>query len=293
MSHFKKQTMKQIVIPIEEQHRGVWKFELVSDVLYIDNSELQFVNFNTEVPFYRKIHLDSDQIALFYSNEMVALAQKNQLNSESPEWPTIKCDMLRENIHHKQIVLENNILTLLLESTISVLHINNKFLWLVFHGSEIKVFNTSGFVNDLIEIATLNVLDLFVNCDSASYKGVCYCRNTQQAYIVYARTNHDEVSSSIVGLDLQTLKISCVLDLELTLNRRPEIKIHVSPIGHKLFVQETFDDKLIFFQVFKLLPADLKLQNITKQYIWDNLSEDILHNRFLPKDLKAELEAGF
>ena len=291
--HFKKKIMKTIILPLmNSRQQGRWKFELVSDVLYIDNKNLHFVNFNYSEPFYRKIKLGLKEDALVYSNEVVVILNKDPSLISSPEPPIILCDMLRQETEQRQIVITHEILNLLLDNISSIHYVNGKFVWLIYYGPLIHIF-VSKIIDGLVKVATINTLDLFINCQLSVFKTACYSSSTNQLYIVYYKTCLGEMSSSIVCLDLRSHLISYILDLELTSERRPEIIMQLSSSGHKLFVQETFEETLIFYQVFKLPPARLTLQNITKQYIWENLSEEILLSTFIPKYLREELIEGF
>ena len=291
--HFRKRMMKSIVIPLmESQQERHWKFELVSDVLYIENDCLYFVNFNPDEPFYRKINLEPNENALVYSNEVVVISNKDASKITSPEPPTVLCDMLRQNHEQRQIVLTHELLELLLNSISSIHYVNGKFVWLIYYGPLIDIY-VSRIQDGLVKVGTLNTLELFPNCQLSVFKTTCYSSSTNQVYIVYYKTSLGNMSSSIVCLDLKSHSISYILDLEFTSDRRPEIVMQLSSSGHKLFVQETFEEKLIFYQVFKLPPARLTLQNITKSFIWQNLSEEILLSSFIPKILREELLEGF
>lgn len=291
--HFKKKTMKTIILPLmENQHERQWKFELVSDVLYIDNKNLHFVNFNYSEPYYRKINLGSNEDALVYSNEVVVILNKDPALAISPEPPIILCDMLRRQTEQRQIVITYEILSLFLNNFSSVHYVNGKFVWIIYYGPLIHIY-VSKIIDGFVNVGTINTLELFSNCQQSFFKTACYSSSTNQLYIVYYKTNLGDMSSSIVCLDLNSHLISYILDLQYTSERRPEIIMQLSQSGHKLFVQETFEEKLIFYQVFRLPPARLTLQNITKQYIWENLSEELLLNTQLPKSLQDELVVGF
>jgi len=173
-----------------------------------------------------------------------------------------------------------------------VIYKNNKFIWFGYTSPRFYILQAP--VEGDLEITyTIQLQDMFPHCSEFAYKTCCYCRSTQQVYIVYAKKCNNDWSSCVIVIDLDTLGVSCILELELTVNRYPQIDIHISPSGYKLFIQETFENKVIFYQVFKMLPKALSLENIAKQYIWENLPKDFPKLQYLPKHLKLELRNGF
>ena len=285
--HFYGTEMKKIELPVD-QDIGSWKFVLISNVLFIEKDELFFINFNPPKPVFREVSMVEKEVALVYTNEMIALVNES---SKSP-MTTMKCDMLMEDYSYTMLLVSERILNILLNCVIFVIKKNNGFIWF---GYTPSCFHTlqAPVEGDLEITYTIQLQDMFPLCSAFAYKTSCYCRSTQQVYIVYAKKCIDDWSSCVIVVDLDTLGVSCILELELTVNRYPQIDMHISPSGYKLFVQETFEEKVIFYQVFKMLPKGLTLENIAKQYIWENVEEDFPKLQFLPKHLKMELRDGF
>lgn len=288
--HFNRNTMKTFTM---ENYSEELKFVLMSDILYIERgTDLYFVNFGVQEPFQRKIEVSSGQEVLLCSSRLVVLLQIT-----SDEKQILVCDTLQKNPINKLLIPPEEVMVEFLECKLTVLRVRNKFLWLVCGSSKVSLYTTSlslDLDDDLSLSASIPLISLFPQSTQFVFNTASYCASTNHVFLMYTRHMDDGLTNSnILVLDLQSLCVTSLLELQLTCNRKPDVIMHASKSGHKLFVQETLDNEEIFFQVFKLLPSDLKLQNIIKQFIWEAMSDETLENMDIPKHLRDELEDGF
>lgn len=285
--HFNRNIMRKFTMEYEQEVE--MEFVLMADILYIQKgADLLFINFGLDQPFMRTIKILPNQELMLCSTEMVVLIQK-----DIDEKRALICDTLQKDATQKLLIPPDEILNEFIESNVTVLRIQNKFIWIVCGCSHVSLYTTSLCLDKPIVCAKVSLNSLFPESEQFIFSRSCYCASTNQAFLLYTRTVNGMTNSTVLVLDMHSLSVTALLQLQLTVNRTPQIVMHASRSGHKLFVQETFENKVIFYQVFKLLPAHLRLQNIVKQFIWQTISEGSIDSMKLPKHLKDELRDGF
>ena len=90
----------------------------------------------------------------------------------------------------------------------------------------------------------------------------CYFKNVAQTINKTHFFLRFQVSSFILVLDVQRGVCSSVLEMEMTVNRTPDLGMYPLRDGSRLFVQEIFENRTIFFQSFTLLPVGRMLEGL-------------------------------
>lgn len=286
--HFRRNVIRKFTM--REDNSADLKFVLMSDILYIErDSNLYFINFGVQEPFQRLIKVSSDQEILLCSSNLVILLQ-----SGFDEQQTLICDTLQRDPIHKLLIPPEDVMEEFIESKLTVLRIRNKFVWLVCSTKKVSLYVTPlSLDGELSLVASIPLVDLFPQSSNFFFNTASYCSSNNHVFLMYTRQVERKTCSTILMIDLHSHRVTSLLELQLTCNRKPHVVMHASRSGHKLFVQETFDNKVIFFQVFRLLPGDLKLQNIVKQFVLESMSEEAIGNQYLPKHLLEQLDDGF
>ena len=274
---FSKQSMKMMC-----QHFELEEFYayLVSDILYLYNSNVVVIlNFRSMKTFTNTSNKKS-----LMSCELFVTKCEEQLSHY------FNCYYLHANLN-SICVFEDSIDDICHLPTV-VVKVGNQLL-LVSAGNKLinirKISNKRKFL--IIKSFSLESID-HDNCEF-KIESICYCSCTSQVFALYFKQTVEGTTSLIVVVDLLLMKISSLLEMELTLNRKPSFTIYPSKDGRKMFVQETFENKVIFYQVFTLLPSGLSLQNIVKLYIRNTFSEDTVKNMSLPRSLQEDLLDGY
>ena len=128
---------------------------------------------------------------------------------------------------------------------------NNKIIWLSVDNDEIFIYTFSR-NHELLLLKSVKMNSIFHNGGNFEFTSYCYCRYTNQVFLLYVTDITNNRNSLIIVINLKKLKILSILEMECTGNRKPVLVMHPSRTGDKLFVQETFENKVIFYQVFTL-----------------------------------------
>jgi len=107
--HFYGTMMKRLELPIDQDF-GSWKFALIANVLFIEKEDLFFINFNPPNPIFREVTMLENEVALVYTNEMIALVDEHSKSVMTQ----MKCDMLMEDYSYTVLMISESILNILL-----------------------------------------------------------------------------------------------------------------------------------------------------------------------------------
>lgn len=272
----------KMMIPSEN-----FKVYLTYQVLYIIfRDQMLMLNFTFEKVVTRTYDMSSENKIISLSSKMLATWQR--LNG----MPTLCCDFLEEEQSVRPIIVSPDTLFDLMGSKTLIIPGNANILWLSAGSSKcsIYVFTKS---KELVFCKAICLDSFYPEANKFLFERSCYCASTQQVFLLYIKDDGKNASSFIIIIDLLTLKVTSILEMELTLNRKPHLLMYPSRDGSKLFVQETFENRVIFFQVFSLIPSGFTLTNITKQYIWKTFSEEEIQHANIPQNLIKQLLLGY
>ena len=257
---------------------------LTSHILYIPSeNKLSVINFGNDIPFLK--HMNFVQRPYIIALSAVMFVSYNEHYDQTP---VLRYDKLDEHSSFCQLIISESTLNSLKVSETMVVSTGNDIIWLASNNDESYIYK---FCNgkELLLVKTIEMKSCFPAAVNFEFQKFCYCGCTRQAFLLYIKNCEYNPNSFIVVVDLKKFKVLSILEMELTLNRKPLLIMCPSWDGTKLFVQETFESKVVFYQVFTLLPSELTLQSITKRCIHKMFSESTIQRANIPKYLKTEL----
>jgi len=261
---------------------------LREDKLYfIYGAYIKVINFSEDHVVTKMIEMNGGKYIAALSSEMLLYSVTKDGKS------ILFCDNLQESQEVAQVhVPYSSIFDDEFYLPLYILSYRNNIYWIILQDEQFSLYylNKS---NELNLVKTIVLSDLFGSAyTSFSFESCYYNRSTKQVFMMYHAEQQNETTRYILVYDMRSLSFACILEMELTLKRDPSFKMCPSRDGSKLFVQETFENKVMFYQVFTLMPTELLLENITAMYIRTNLSEEHIKSANLPRYLKEDLLGG-
>ena len=161
----------------------------------------------------------------------------------------------------RELLVTKEILDKLILSEIAIFSVFRSIIWLAANNEDINIYSYTPH-NDLCLLDTIEVKS-YIHGDTHALSFVSFCSSdcSMQAFLLYIQDGHEDdiedKNSFVFVFDLKTLKIVSILEMELTMNRHPQLKMYPSRDGSKLFVQERFENRVIllpsiFFTTYKL-----------------------------------------
>ena len=303
--YFGKHTQARLELDVADDVECDVRLE--RNVLFMRFDELEFmlvVCFSGDESYARRINFHPSTDILTVSSIMLVT------NDSSPCSAGEDQDSHDERLHiehidtavNRDMSVTSETKNRLIHSKIVIFSVFHNVIWLSITNMNIQVYSYS-------RSKDLNLLDSFEvkSCfdssnDNDVFVFVSFTLSTcsMQGFLLYIRNtnsdgvyNNNDKISLILVMDLRSLKIVGVLEMELTLNRDPQLKMFPSRDGSKLFVQERFENRVIFYQVFSLTSTDLSLSSIVKRYLWKNFQKTDVINAGLPSRLSEEVLLGF
>lgn len=236
-----------------EYPKSDFNASLISDVLTLEfECNIQVINFRGDAPTIHYVDKKPDEV-LATSMEMIVSSKK------ADELPQLFCDYLHET-RLETLLVTHDILCEFTESKIITIPHNN-VTWICANHEKITVYNVDK-DNSLTLNHTTCIKTFFPDADLFTFVDLCFCNTTLQCFVLYLKEFGDDVSSFIVVLDTKKLEVTSILEMEMTMNRTPELVMYPLRDGTRLFVQEFFGNRVIFYQSFTLLPVDHMMQNL-------------------------------
>lgn len=262
---------------------------LDSNVLFLTyESSMLYINFNNEQPTIKTIDLSLNTRIIAMSGVM--LVTSKQTGSPS----VLQCEHLNQSIDNEISVCMDT-LERLTNNTNAIFAVFDSILWLSANDETINVY--SYLLNKGLCLVDAISIKSYLPGDENEYVFISFCHSacSKQAFLLYLQVgqNTADKNSFILVFDFKRLKIVSLLEMELTMNREPQLKVCPSRDGGKLLVQERFENRVIFYQIFSLLRSSFLLQRIVKRFIWNNFSKENILSSSLPKHLIKEVLDGF
>ena len=227
---------------------------LISDVLTLDfGSHITVVNYRDSSPVIKNVDVSPDMQVLSTALEYMVSYKK------SDECPQLYC----ANLHSDKVdsvLVSADLLNDLSESKMISVSVGPLY-WICADHESVRVFERNE-ENGLKVQHCTDIQSFYPKADLFTFVDLCYCCTTMQCFLLYLKEVGDDISSFIVVLDVNKLEVTSVLEMEMTLNRTPDLLMYPLRDGSKLFVQEIFENRVIFYQAFTLLPVDHMLQNL-------------------------------
>ena len=231
-----------------------FKASLTSDVLTLEfGTHILVLNFRNESPKMKRVDINPDIDILTTSMELLVTSKKSNNLAQ------LCCDYLHNNMVNDVLVSSEILMELSSSKIITVFA--EKIFWICANDHNLSVYALDQH-NDLTVQHTVDIRSFFPKADFFTFIDLCYCSTTMQCFLLYLKELNENVSSFITVFDVNKLQVTSLLEMEMTLNRTPDLVMYPLRDGSRLFVQEIFENRVIFYQVFTLLPVDHMLQNL-------------------------------
>ena len=285
---FNKRTLKKFSMPYDDDY-GIAR--MCGDKLYLVNiNRIKLVNFEDREPFVKVLPSYTSEMSIVcMANEMVVMYQKVEDNK------ALLYSDLKEASELKLLQVENELIdSLINESNKFVICTSyDRMFWVIMENESFSFYKFIAAKKEVEFIKRFDMKIFFPNATGFTCNNSIYHRSTRQLFLLYEVEEGDYPTCFVLVFDMISFNVSSLMKMELTLKKNQEFKICCSRDGTKLFVQVTFENKVIFYQVFSLLPQGLSLLNIVTCYLRKNMHEDFIIGANLPKVLKEEVLEGF